>query len=94
MVSCSTSENRAVKFRIRRDLNKAYIRWQLVSGFNQQEIPWNDPTRSSRDLGSIPEQQAILGHHVCDGRHDLGRRPVLPCIEGSLYEEDSEQDYC
>jgi hypothetical protein len=52
------------------------------------EVSRNERSSGKGRLSTIAEDNDIVGEHVLDGRHDTGRRKVLPRIEDRLEEDD------
>jgi hypothetical protein len=87
-----TSENSTIKHSIAGHLHKANISWQLVSLLDNNHFARNKIQRRNASLCAVSNDKTLIGKHGADGSHDTTGRPVLPCIEGSLDDPNSNQD--
>jgi hypothetical protein len=87
-----TSEDRAIKHGIAGYLHEANISWQLVSLLDNDNIAGNKVQSRDTGLGAISHDKTLIRKHGTNGSHDTASRPILPRIEGSLNDPDSNQD--
>lgn len=87
-----TCQDCPIKHRIAGYLNEADIRWELVALLDDNDISWYKIECRDADMRAITNDDALIGQHCSNRGHDPTRAPVLPGVESSLDEPDSDQN--
>ena len=87
-----TSENSAIEHGIAGYLHKADISWQFVSLLDDDNIAGDKVQSRDTGLRAISHNKTLIRKHGTNGSHDTAGRPVLPRVEGSLDDPNSNQD--
>jgi hypothetical protein len=86
-----TSENGAVEHGIARDFDEANVSGELVALLDDDNVSRNQVLGRDACLRSAADHETLVWKHGANGSHDFACRPILPCVEGSLDEPDSNQ---
>ena len=84
----TSCEHASIEPQITRDVNQLDVCGHLLAHRYLNEVSRNERSSGKGGLNTIAEDNNIVGEHVLDGRHDTGRRKVLPRIEDCLEDDD------
>ena len=87
-----TSKNSAIEHGITGYLHEANIGWQFVSLLDDDNIAGNKIQSRDTGLRATPHDETLIRKHGTNGSHDTAGRPILPRVEGSLNDPNSDQD--